>query len=764
MPGMRTSRWLVLVLVFALPAVILWPAWQLGGLGAGEDDILYYYPSRVLFHNLIRDGIAPFLNTWVGLGRPLLADPQSAVFYPTTWLFAVFDPLVAYAASLWLHYALAFWCTYRLIRSEHLDRRAALIGATAFAFCGFMLAHRAHFTMIHAAAWVPAVFWRISRYVDCPNTRRFSIAALVAALACLAGHIQIAAIAALGSLVFLLARSNAALLHAARWSLCWAAAAGLFAVQLLPTLAYMRLTTRVQRGYFDFVENSWNPLSALGLALPMFFGQRTPNLFSQSYWGPSHQVEQLAYAGIVPLVLALARFGMKRAAQREQSWKALLVFAILLALGLFGPIAPLLYLVPGASVFRVPARGMVLFNLATALLAAYTIHDLLHGLTPERVRLRARLQSFAGRPLRFTVLIVGGLMLAVAGVSVFLPSELRGAAWVALRPWNPAVWMPAGIILFSCVAIGRFARQWTKPRCVWLLWLVILLDLGIVGWTIDVPRSQPEQLARLLNPPQREEWLAYVRRSGERLWTVTSRVDGEPGEYIHPAARGVANTNVPAQVETLTDYGPLQPAVFRAELDFKPWGEALHPRRLLADAEWMSELNIGWILLCDADLPAPAGGRLVTTTSDGNRLYHNDAARGAVFLEDASRAATLHARELTPDHWSISVDLWPREQDGSSNPPLVVVSRLALPGWRAAIDGKPLALESYRGLLLAFRAPTTGGEVILRYRPPWLYAGLAVTLATGLMLLGFVLVPFLIRILRGRLDGGTPVWHSRPRL
>jgi hypothetical protein len=189
---MRSSRVLVIVVLGLAPGIVLPLVWPLAGLGAGEDDVLYYLPARWFFHDAVQRGEWPWINPFTGLGRPFLADPQSAVFYPFTWMFAWFSPLYAYGAHIWLHHCIAAWGMYRLLRSEfravgavdaagigdHLRKHpapmgeaasagsvrapnegwsiaAGLLGAIAYAYCGFFLAHRVHLTIHAGAAWAP---------------------------------------------------------------------------------------------------------------------------------------------------------------------------------------------------------------------------------------------------------------------------------------------------------------------------------------------------------------------------------------------------------------------------------------------------------------------------------------------------------------------------------------------------------------------------------------------------------------------------------
>lgn len=737
---MRGSGFLVAILAIVLPGVMLAPVWRLGGLGAGEDDLLYYYPARVWLHELARDGVLPYLNPYNGLDRPMLADPQHAVFYPGTWLFLAIAPPLAYPASLWLHFTLAFAGMYRLLRSRKIDRRASIFGAIAFAFCGFMLAHeRTHFTIQHSAAWMPWVFWRLERFALDGGARRLCWAAAICALQCLSGHIQIAALTALGSLVWLLGHANAAwLTFTRRWLTTWALAALLAAVQLAPTIAYLLDCTRTERTYLDFVENSWYPQSLVGLALPMLLGQRTPNFFGQSYWGPSHQVEQFVYGGILVLMgAALAVRAGWRADPGRRPWVVLLLAALLTAFGLFGPIAPLLYLVPGASVFRVPARAMLLVNLAAAALAAGVVHDLGAKLNPQRARLRAALRGWCDRPLVPIALLIGIPLACVAASLPFLPETLRAAGWQALRPWNPAIFVAIGVIAVSIFALQSCGQKWRETRRLTFLPIILALDLAIIGWTIDVPYDG--RPAGLPLSPSRATLLEPLRGTRARLWTVTKRTAaGVPGEYIDPYGKLVANTNLLEHIPALTDYGPLTPKIYDRAMHFKPWGEDENAETKLADDDWMQWYDIGWLLLCEPHLVPPGGCALAAVSPAGYRLFHYPFSRGRAYFENASQPGAIRLLEKSPYEFETHVDTWAGDVGGGETNPRLIVSRLALAGWSASWRGGDLPIEPAGGSLLSVRLPRDRPLVIQwSYTPPGLMLGALLT-AVSVVTMTFV--------------------------
>lgn len=733
-------RFAVLVGIVAvlLPGILLGPVWLSCGLGAAEDDILYYYPVRWLASALFLQGEAPVLDALTGLKRPLLADPQASLFYPTTWLFAATGPREAYASGLWLHYALALWGAYRLFRAQEISRGAALCGAIVFAFCGCMLAHRAHYTMQHAGAWLPIIFWRLQRWHADPSTRRLIIAIVCVALQGLAGHVQVAALTAMGAIVWLIATDPIAWRRTAAGVVAtYLGGVCLTAMQALPTACYLAATTRLERGYWGFVENSYNPVCAVGWIFPMLLGQRVPNdVFGVPWWGPSHQVEQFAYLGLAPLLLALVaiRPGWRKDPVRR-GWLILAGVALLLALGKYGPLAPVLYWLPGASAFRVPARAMLLVHLAGAFLAARTLNELANGLSIENSRLRDKLLKWVRRPFRTTALVAVVCLTPYALALLALPEPFRTRGATALVPTNPAVWLAIGLLLTTLATLKLLLAQWRRPARIYWIAALVIVDLGVIGWTIDVPREPVTRDPRLQHPAARE-WLAAVRRDPGRVWHVTARQDYSPGEYIDPLRKRVANINILDGVESVTHYGPFQPRARHAAVPFEPWGELRDVERWLADSAWRERVDVKWIVLHDAVLPAPANATRVLTDTHGTRLYRATGSRGRAYLADRSIANAVQHETRGAHREQTRVSLW---NAGAAIPDdtRLILANVATPGWRARDElGKELVVESTASGLLSVRLPTRDSVTVTWwYEPAGLRLGSAISAATATMLM-----------------------------
>src|SRR5205807_1388012 len=125
----------------------------------------------------------------------------------------------------------------------------------------------------------------------------------------------------------------------------------------------------------------------------------------------------LGYVGVAGLVLAgLGLVGGHRRAEAALLG-AVVLGALLLALGQFGPLYPVLYsFVPGLGLFRVPARWLFVASFGLALLAAIGVDQL------ERARVRRAPSEVAGDrvlPTRALLRLVALLALVVLPTALY---------------------------------------------------------------------------------------------------------------------------------------------------------------------------------------------------------------------------------------------------------------------------------------------------------------------------------------------------------
>ncbi|HEY3110374.1 MAG TPA: hypothetical protein VGL23_16555, partial [Chloroflexota bacterium] len=164
--------------------------------------------------------------------------------------------------------------------------------------------------------------------------------------------------------------------------------AGLAAVQLLPLGELATQTFRGRPVDWGFASAfALPPQNLLTLLFPYFF--RDPG---GAYWSPWFRWNTTIYAGIAPLLLAVAALALPN--RRREVWFFLAAFLVALCLALADrapvDLYALLWRLPVFSSTRVPGRYLFLALFSLAMLAGLGL-DALRGALAERPRAVARL-------------------------------------------------------------------------------------------------------------------------------------------------------------------------------------------------------------------------------------------------------------------------------------------------------------------------------------------------------------------------------------
>ncbi len=337
------------------------------------DALGQYYPWRAFVARELHAGLLPLWNPHQFCGTPLLANGQSAVFYPLNFVFWILDPAYAFGVSAFLHTLLAAFGTYFLAQRWKMSRAASLLSAVAFAFCGYLSAWIMLPTLANTAAWLPVLM----RSAEC-GVRNPSRSALriphFALLACalLAGHPQIFFFLLLAlALHALFASQRIAALKQLFFAAGLAALIG--AIQLLPMLELAKLGHRAVGG--GPTADGWQ-----GIALRALDTMEMPALLIPDWpmrWGSSN--ENFGYAGFGVALLALCALALWKSTASGSP--GLRVSVCLAAVGLLyalaTPLSQLLYWnVPGLSQMGGVGRALFLWSLGAALLAGFGLDAL----------------------------------------------------------------------------------------------------------------------------------------------------------------------------------------------------------------------------------------------------------------------------------------------------------------------------------------------------------------------------------------------------
>ena len=301
----------------------------------------YFQPLRYFTAFELRHGRMPMWNPYNASGEPWMANPQTGVFYPPTWLFLLLPFATAYTIFLLLHLILLAWGA-TLLFSRFSSQEGALIGAVALTISGPTLSLLdTNFTTF---AWIPLILWSALARVRAP------VCGALIALSFLAGEPFFAAV---GAIMFLILRRND-IIDVALTAFC------LSAVQLLPFLAAVAISDRAGGVSQEEILRDSMPLSDwLRLGAPAAIA------------GNAHeQFIPVLYIGLIPLLLAVIAVVTAIRRRTVQAWLALLVIAVVVSSGsFFAPVGALLTALP-LTLLRYPARLAPLGAFAVIALAA----------------------------------------------------------------------------------------------------------------------------------------------------------------------------------------------------------------------------------------------------------------------------------------------------------------------------------------------------------------------------------------------------------
>lgn len=310
-------------------------------------------------------------------GLPHSSNPQAAWHYPPNWLAEWSSEPARWGWMMVVHHWLAGLGTYLLCRAYRIRHGGALVGALVMAAAPQLLVHTAegHYTLVCAAAWYP---WGLLAFERLRQGQRGGLTgvAAVLALCLLAGHAQLAFYLAAALTVWrmvdalLLVRrgkSREAGQALVQWAIIGLLSLQLAAVDVLPQWTFARVSNRgsgLSSESAGAIGIGWRNL--LQLVYPAALGD------AGSYRGPGlYFHETLCYFGVLPLLLAVIGLAANWKRSFVRSMALLAAVAFVFAAGANTPLFPLLFKVlPGVSLFRAPARALMLVALATSVLAA----------------------------------------------------------------------------------------------------------------------------------------------------------------------------------------------------------------------------------------------------------------------------------------------------------------------------------------------------------------------------------------------------------
>jgi Bacterial membrane protein YfhO len=443
------------------------------------------------------------------------------------------------------------------------------------------------------------------------------------------------------------------------------------------------------------------------------------------------------YLGVLPVVLAV---GAVVTRFRRPGVRALVVLAVVMAaIAFLHPVTSVLHALPSLGAVRWP-RAVVLVSFPLAVLGAMGM-DLVVGKALDR-----RARRVVGWTLGATAVVTLIVLLVHLGTSTPYSADER---------WHGIVWAIVGtaagfggIAVVSALVTNLGDREGTTvrrtARGVGVLWLVVATTFLVSsGETLFASSSVFSPVTPAATALGRVVGSAMVglgapTTSGDR----NSECFYPPGLGIHP------NYNILVGVHELAVYDPMLPATYYSSwhrLTGQPALQSGVPAAStfcppITSAAIARVYGVSYVLEAHG-APGPTGAAFVETIA-GEDLYHVPSSGGATL--QPLGGARQHGPETVVPVTDEGTGSWRLTTD-SGTASLLRLRLTSVPGWHATIDGRPLELSMYLGVMLQARIPPGRHVIELHYWPTTFTIGLALALLAVLAFAALVVARLLSR-------------------
>lgn len=742
----RVSLFVMAVLLLVLYHPLLSGAVFFWGLPA-----LQFGPWREYALALLREGHLPLWNPYNGAGVPLLANYQSALLYPASWVGLVLPVGSALSITAVLHLFLAGWGMWMFTGRVGLSALGRGVSALAFGLSGYLVARLGTFPVVTAAAWIPWLMWAVLGGLRWGRPRDIGWTALFSGLLLLAGHAQTAWYGLL--LTTLFALYEAVRRRPPQWYVRLAALAGgaalgvgIAAAQLLPTAELMGISQRANGVDVARAMNfSYAPIRTLNLLSPDVFG----NPGRGTYITQGAFFEDAVYIGFIPLVAAVAAVAAwlrrGRPVRLDDRWGTVplwvgtVVVGFVLALGDYTPVFPFLFEhVPTFNLFQAPVRWHIWTVFALSTLAGIGMQAWSRG---RWLFFWTRLAT-AGS--------LGAVVLAIVLAPELLPADLYQTPGVGV--------LISAVAYTGTVAAAAGALTLLQPdsstvrHALWSLAVLVVVaaDLGWAARDLNptVPAAFYERLVGLNERSSRAYWPAANADAVmfQRFLPFKDyRVASDNWQAFR--ASGLPNLNLLDRQPLLNNFDPLLPSHHAAYVNLiENLSEAsARPEALLRAAAVDAIYD-------ESGLLQPLGQPALWAWFPVALCWHTDDASLMAALADPAWIPELQAHLIGPGgcprpafdapapgavNWlrrnasGTAVEIAVTTETGG----LLVLADTDYPGWIATVDGQPTRILRVNSAFQAVEVPAGARVVRFEYRPAWLLLGAVLSAAALLVTL-----------------------------
>jgi len=709
--GRLTGReWLALLLgAVALTVLVVLVEPSIFG---STDWVRMHGSYKAYCQSSVAKGRLPLWNPYHWLGRPFLADIESAFFYPSEWLYLVLDVHLACLLTCAIHYVLLLYGMVKLARSLAVEALPSFFSAFVFAasapIVGAFTSGLIHYAQ--ALCWAPLVFYLGVRLQAGPHRRDVALLALTLGLQVLGGNPHAAWLTQVGLCVFLLGR---------RLEGPWRPSAVALAVDLAFVGAAIGLGLALAGVALlpmaELVTQGNRPAASVAYAAVFsepHFGWATLLVPTQRPMFSFMATSQL-YAGLLPLVAGVCGLSFVR----DRNIRALCLVAAFSALLAGGEATPffriLFHVLPGMGWLRIHARATVFVTLPVVLGA---------GLFFSRAHSRRGTAQVAA-----TAMVVGtvGAVFCLlwpgygrmAGMTAALRALLAGMTGLVLVQWTTvdrncgrARWVVAGaIVLLTSIDLGLAARDLKQDnREQDLSDFTRKLHATLAEQRLLVPGKPPPRVflpGPCENAGMDHGWSAvqgYSALGPGRVWRHLHEVLGISPPF---AERALLSAELAA-------FGPFPYRSMGLVIGIDPRSQQVVYNRNPDPRAYL----VGSVRQVRDDIEATA---LIRQGHDFHvtGLVEQPLALPETAFGPEARATITH---FEPERIVVEVE--------SGAPALLVLAEPWFPGWSATVNGTVAPCMPANAWMRAVSVPAGKSQVVFGFRSTYLAEGVALSL------------------------------------
>jgi hypothetical protein len=700
------KKWIWVVLL--VPLIVYLPTlgkFAFPSLSQYSDLLISHWPNANFVHNSIfslRE--LPLWSDAILAGYPFFANPLAGLWYLPNWVTFLFPYPIAFNLLFFAHIFIGGLSVFLLLRDENIPPEIALLAGLMFELMPKIWAHfdQGHISLIYAVCLTPILLLITRRAIigQSGNKYRYFPGIILGAIiladprwgiyAILTMTVYIASIFGQQkdelksrfrpTLVFLISQVIIGVLLAA--------------VLLLPMFEYANLSTRSLMTLTDNLIFSL-PISKILFMIFPFIGESAEWVF------------YLGGVGFISIILALLNGIIRR---RSVYWLTLFGLGIFISISGTIPFVSRFWEIPLLNLARVPSRALFLCGISVSFISAYSLETILNKKIDKK-RTNLCLAGLIGFGILFLIF------------SFFSSrNEING-----LRIGSFSLLITSG--LFFILA----NKPHPNPSWTWLLILIVLLDFGTINalsikfLDFEDAFKKGQTLSNSIELNKREDFRIF-----SPSYSIPQHLASRDGIEM-------VNGVDPLQLQSIQNFMQFR-TISGTRLDgynvaFPPFltgKPEVDNKDLFLEPDKLGLLNVRYVI---STFPLDfIGLNLLNHTAEGF-VYENKFWLPRVWIQNPESPLGKDIFEAV--NYSRTNNTFTVE---TKNEGILVLSEIMYPGWKAAIDGKPVEILIQDDLLRSVLIPAGHHVVTFHFQPESLYIGIIISFFTLIILVCWFLI------------------------